>query len=201
MGFIQDLIEQQLTSTVKEKLGTQAGTSGTQTDAAIQAALAAILSGLQKNTQSTRGAEELNSALDQHDGSILDDITGAVSSSAIQTDGNKILDHVLGASKQDILEQISKKTGINKNALYALMIALAPVVLGQLGKLKKQKDMGSKDVQDEVQKEQAPAGGLGDILAQVLGGGSAKKPGGNDDGFLDDAIRIGKDLLGSKSQG
>ncbi len=45
-------------------------------NSAIQMALPALINGLANNASTPAGAESLNNALDQHDGSILDNLGG-----------------------------------------------------------------------------------------------------------------------------
>ena len=81
-----------------DQIGARIGADPAQTQQAISAALPALLAGLQQ--QATPGSG-LQQAIEQdHDGSILDDLSGYLNGTANldprTTDGQGILDHVLG---------------------------------------------------------------------------------------------------------
>lgn len=190
MGLLQDLIMQQMTGAVKEKLGAKTGAGDSLSNDTIQSAVDAILGGLKSNTKTTGGAEKLNTTLGKnHDGSILGDIVGALGSGSVQSDGGKILDHIFGNKRDQVATKVGKQTGLDKQAVIALMIALAPIVLGQLGKMKKDKNLNSGDVADAVQ--QSTGGGVGDLVAGMLDQN-------NDGSIVDDVLRMGTNLFGKK---
>ena len=190
MGVLQGMIMQQLTTAAKKKLGTQAGSGGSISDDAIQSAVDAILGGLKSNTNTAAGAEKLDATLGKnHDGSILNDVLGALGSGAVQTDGGKILDHIFGRQQNQVATKVGKQTGLDKQAVIALMIALAPIVLGQLGKLKKDKNLNSEEVADTVRK--SGGSGIENVVAGMLDQ--------NKDGsIVDDILRMGTNLFGKK---
>jgi len=66
-------------------------------------AMAALMGGINRNASSSQGAEALASALDGHDGSLLDRMS-QVGGDDIVADGQNILRHVLG-SRQAQTEQ------------------------------------------------------------------------------------------------
>ena len=71
------------------------------------------------------------------------------------------------------------------------MIALAPIVLGKLGEMKKNKDMKADEIAKEIKKEKAPSGGLMDNLVGML---DANKDGS----VVDDLLKMGGSMLGGK---
>jgi len=52
--------------------------------------------------------------------------------------GGGILDHVLGAQKEDAAREISEKSGLSMGKVLPLMATLAPILMGMLGKTKRQ---------------------------------------------------------------
>lgn len=139
------LLEQQLgNSNVIETLAKQVGAKDVgQTQNAANSILTALMGAVAKNASSAEGAGALVSALDRdHDGSILDDLAGMLGgTTAVQNsktmNGSGIVQHLLGDRQNGIVEMVSKVTGMDKQQVGALMIKLAPMLMGILGKAKK----------------------------------------------------------------
>lgn len=195
MGLLQDMIMQQMTTAVKDKLGAQTGQGSGVSNDAIQTTLDAILGGLKSNTSTKSGADTLDTTIAKnHDGSILSDLAGAIGGSSNTSDGGKILDHIFGSNKDDVASKVGKQTGLDKKAAIALMIALAPVVLAQLGKMKQDKNMSARDVADQVQQsaqQSSGSGGLGGLVSSMLDQN-------HDGNVVDDVLRFGESFLGGK---
>ena len=113
--------------------------------------------------------------------------------SAKTVDGAGILGHILGGKQGAVTKGVSKASGLNGGQVTQLLITLAPLVMGALGKSK--------------QSQGLDAGGLAGMLGQAsgqLGGGAGGGLLGSlldkdDDGSIaDDVAQLaGKQLLGS----
>lgn len=198
MSGIMDMITQQMGSSMMQQLGQKFG-GGNNNDGlnrAVAAALPMILAGLKKNASSRQGAESLASALDRdHDGGIMDSLGSLLGGGAPRTrqnDGGKILGHIFGNKTGNIAEQLGRATGIGGNEAGGLMEALAPMVMGALGKAKRQGNIGVSGLQDllrqenkTIQKRQPQLGGLERLLD------------GDGDGDVDlgDVLKKGSGLL------
>ena len=126
-----------------DKLSSQVGADQNSTKMALEGAIPSILGAMAKNTQSTQGAEGLLGALDRdHDGSILDDIGGFLGDSNRQQDGDGILKHVLGNNRSNVENSLSTKTGMSASSIAQILKIAAPLVLGYLGKEKKNSSSG-----------------------------------------------------------
>lgn len=159
---LTDLLNGPLGQNVVSSVSSQLGMSKTETTSAIGVAVPAILAGLAKNSQSSKGAESLNKALDsKHDGSLLDNLGNILQnqSSAVQQDGNGILDHIFGANKSAIEKGVAAKSGLSIDKIGPLLSTLAPIVMAFVGQQKKQ--------------SKTSAGGLGDLLGGLLGSSGA----------------------------
>lgn len=158
MTALQTTLEQMLGSQA-DQIGARIGADPAQTQAAISAALPALLAGLQGQAVPGSGLEQ--AIAQDHDGSILDDIPGYLNGTANlsprTTNGAGILDHVLGGQQQDVAQALSTKSGLDMGSIMQLLPILAPIVMGMLGK---QARTGSAD---------ASSGGMGD-LGSILGG-------------------------------
>jgi hypothetical protein len=158
MTAMQTSLEQMLGSQA-DQIGARIGADPAQTQAAISAALPALLAGLQG--QATPGTG-LQQAIEQdHDGSILDDIPGYLQGTANlsprTTNGEGIVNHVFGGQQQEVARALSSKSGLDMGTIMQLLPILAPIVMGMLGK---QARSGGSD---------PSSGGLGD-LGSILGG-------------------------------
>ncbi len=170
---LSELLNGPIGQTVINNVANQLGMDERQAASAISVALPAILGGMQRNVQSQQGAQSLNNALDdaRHDGSLLENLGGLLggNSQAISQDGGKILGHIFGANKPAVEQGISQKTGISLQKIGPLLAILAPIVMAYLGKEKRQTNTN--------------AGGLGDLLGGLLGGGQPQRRSGG--GLMD----------------
>ncbi len=188
-----DMLQSKLAGEPAAQLGKQMGTDSAGAQKAISAALPALMAALAGNARSKDGASALANALERdHDGGILDDLQGFLGKGDA-SGGEGILKHALGGRRQAVETEVAKQTGLDMKAITGLLPMLAPLVMGALGRQKKQQglDMGglASMLSGEGQraKEMAP-GALG-----FLGGLLDDEGDGLDAGDLADA---GKGLLG-----
>lgn len=177
MANLIDLLQGQLSEGLVEQFANQLGGADKQQTAdATSGIISMITSALAKNAATPEGAGALASALDRdHDGSILDDLMGyatgsmqqkpEVNSSALN--GAGILKHILGGKQSNAIDVISKMSGLQSDKTGNLMAMLAPIVLGMLGKQKRQNNLDQ--------------GGLSDILSKTIQSESSKR---NELGFI-----------------
>lgn len=156
MADLMQLLEGQVPKMLLNQLSQQIGGDKRTTKDATQTAVGVLMNALSRNVKSPEGAEGLASALDRdHDGSILDDVMGFMSGSKQSANpsmlnGAGILKHVLGGNQNNAIAAIAKMTGMDKSKAGSLLVTLAPVVLGMLGKQKKQKQMNSSNLADFI---------------------------------------------------
>lgn len=165
MFSLQDLLGDEQGNQAVEQISQNVGADSSLVNTVIQAALSALINGLANNTSTQEGAESLNTALEEdHDGSVLDNIGSlagtifggqAPSSPAMNAGG--ILGHILGDNQDAIAEDVSQKTGIGMGQVVQILMFLAPLVMGYLGRQKQEQGVGSD--------------GLGGLLGGLLGGG------------------------------
>lgn len=168
---IKQVLLEQLSGAAAEKLGSRNGLDGNSTNSAMDSALSAILSGLQQEAASSKGAKKLDTALaNDHSGSILDDLAGAVGSDSTKLDGSKILEHIFGKNTGKVTDSVAQNSGVSGAAASDILATLAPIVLGQLGK---QKQSDGLDVGGLVnillgQKSGKGDGGIGDAVSGLF---------------------------------
>lgn len=189
---LKELILSQVTGAVQEKMASRNKLDKASTGTAVEDALTAILGGLQQNVKTKSGAEKLDTALAKdHNGSVLDDLAGAVSDGSLQGDGAKILTRIFGKKKADVTDKVAENSGVNASAAGDILSTLAPIVLGQLGKAKQSNNLDAGGVADTILRQQLPKGTLTTLLTGFLDRDK-------DGQILDDLLDMGQGMLGKK---
>ncbi|MBK8880478.1 MAG: DUF937 domain-containing protein [Haliscomenobacter sp.] len=140
------LLEQQLgNDNLMETLTQQIGGSDVgQTRNAAGGVISALMGAMAKNASNPQGANALANALDNdHDGSVLDNVIGLLSGkseaqNSKMLNGAGIVNHLLGDRQTNVMDMVSQVSGMDKNQVGNLMIKLAPVIMGALGKTKRE---------------------------------------------------------------
>jgi hypothetical protein len=171
MASLLDNLQQYVSGEALQQLSNQLGADPGTTRDAVSAALPILVGALARNASSNEGATSLNEALDQHDGSILDDI-GAMLNDGTKRDGAAILGHVLGGSREPVVQGVSKSSGLAPDKVGPLLAMLAPVVLGALGKARRQNGLDASGMASMLGAEAEHAGsripgGLGSLLGML----------------------------------
>ena len=152
-----EILQQQVANQALSGLGKQLGIENeSQVNNAGQSAINLILNGLMKNASNSGGLGALAGALDKdHDGSILDDLAGYVSGSAQvnprTANGTGILKHILGDKLGPIIGAISQQNNLSQDQSMGLLTKLAPLVLGSIGKTKRNANLDNGGLLDLLQ--------------------------------------------------
>jgi hypothetical protein len=169
-----DMLQQRLGSAAVQQISNRIGADPGTTGNAIDAALPLLLSALARNAGDTNQAQSLAKAVSEdHDGSILDDVPGYVSR-ASEGPGAGILRHVLGGQQQAVQHGLGQATGLDAGKAGTLLTMLAPLVMGALGRAKRENSLDAGGIstlltgEQEHLKESAPGvmGALGRFLDQ-----------------------------------
>jgi hypothetical protein len=192
MSSLIEMLTQQLGSQQSlGKLGKQIGTDQTATQNAVGAALPVLLGALARNSTQSSGAQSLDRALSKHDGGVLDNLGGFLDSPDVD-DGNGILRHMLGDRRQSVETGVSKASGLDMSMVAKLLPILAPVVMGALGRQKRDNRLNSGGLSEllgserrEMERASPAAGMLGKLLDQD-----------GDGSVADDIAKLGTGLLG-----
>lgn len=169
MLSLQDLLGSQQGSQALEQISGQVGAEPSAVNSAIQYALPAIIGGLASNAANPQGAQSLDQALStDHDGSILNDLGGLgglifggqQAAPPREADAGGILGHILGGAQGQVAQDVSQKSGLQIGQVAQILMMLAPIVMGYLGKQKREENVGPE--------------GLGGILDGLLGGSNAQ---------------------------
>ncbi|MFD2757529.1 DUF937 domain-containing protein [Gulosibacter faecalis] len=147
-------------------LAKRVGASPDDVQRALGDLLPSLVGGMQANAQAPSGAASLTSALEQHiDGAQrVDDVDEA--------DGEKIAAHVFGGEQDAVVAKVAEHSGNDKGLIQKLLPIVAPLVMAWLAS-RFAKGSGTKEASGGT-----AGGGLGDLLGQMLGGGSSSSGGG-----------------------
>ncbi len=181
----------QLDSNTIAQMSSMLGVENKSTQAAIGLALPVLLGALSRNAATDEGAESLTNALARdHDGSILQDVSGNVTRQEVIQDGSSIMGYVLGDQQQGVNKSIGRSTGIDPKNVAMLMSMLAPVVLGVMGQQKQKNNMNASDVSSMLQQNRETAKSNAPELSSLL-----DMDGDGD--ISDDMVTLGANLLQS----
>lgn len=156
MANFMDLLQGQMGEQILGQLGKSIGSTDNKTTSiATKTAMSFLMNAVTKNASTPEGLNALSGALDKdHDGSVLDDIMGLVSGSPHQAapsralNGPGILKHVLGGKQGNVIETISKASGLDKGGSLKLLVQMAPMIMGMLGKQKKEQKLDNNGLFD-----------------------------------------------------
>ncbi len=173
MFSLEDLLGQQQGGEAVNQISNQIGASPTVTNMAIQMALPMLLNSLANNAKEPQGAENLNNALQQHDGGILDNLGGFLGGGANQTasnDGLGILGHIFGGNQGAVAQQVSQKSGMDISQVATLLITLAPIVMGFLGRKKQEQNLDASGLQNMLGEQQQTMQASGNPMMDMVSG-------------------------------
>lgn len=178
MANLMDLLQGQLSDDMVDRLSQQiGGADRQQTAVAANSIVNVLLSALNKNAQDPGGASSLASALDRdHDGSILDDVIGMISGQVRpqnerMVNGSGIVKHVLGRKTDNVIDMVSRMSGLDKNRSGSLLTMLAPIVMGALGRQKRQQNLdtgGLSGLLNKTVKSQKSQNAQMDLISRFL---------------------------------
>ena len=195
MSSILDLVTSQLDSQAIGALGEQIGADPGTTRQAVQSALPLLVGALASNARSADGAGSLLGAVTRdHDGSILDDVLGALTSSGTPSLGASILGHVLGSKQEAVAQGVGQHAGLSRDQVMRLLAMLAPLVMGALGRQQRTQGLDAgmlsqwlgQERQSATQRHPQAGGLLGSLLDRD-----------GDGSIADDVGRMGLGMLGN----
>lgn len=176
---IQELLNGPLGQQMVGGVSGQLGIEESKAKTAVSTAVPLLLTALNKNAE--RGdSNNIFNALSKHDGTILDNISGFLKEGDF-SEGNSILGHVLGNKQNEISTAVSKSSGLSSGQISQVLTMIAPIVMGYLGKQKKESKMNSGDLTSVLGSligSGEKSNPMGDLLDTFLGGSSSKSSGG-----------------------
>ncbi len=169
--YLQNILNEQLgndtVSQMSQTLGADEGAVGN----AIQAALPMLIGALARNSADDQGANSLHSALsNDHDGSILGDLLGVITGGGTNS-STGILGHIFGGKQSTVEQGISQTSGLDAATVGKLLMMLAPIVMGVLGRTQREQGLDPQGVSgllNEERQAQESNSPLIGMLGQLL---------------------------------
>lgn len=191
MSSLFDMLGE-LTGQESANLAEAIGADESSTQNAMRAALPLLLGALQRNAASPEGAESLQGALERdHDGSILDSLGDLIRDPSVSS-GTGILKHALGGRQRAVEQGVGQSSGLSPAQVSRLLTTLAPVVMGMLGKAKREQGLDAGGLADLLTGERQAAESSAPDLASLAG----LLIDGDGDGLdMGDITKIGGGLL------
>lgn len=203
MANLIEMLQGQLTEGMIDQLSHQLGGADKQkTATAAEGALSTIIGALAKNASTPEGAAGLANALERdHDGGVLDGFMDMIAGRQApkpelsrSLNGAGILKHILGEKQGGAADMLSQISGLASGDTGNLMAMLAPMVMGMLGKQKKENNLGvdglssllNGTVQEQKQTKSSPMMDLATRFLDKDGDGS----------IMDEAAGFGMKILG-----
>jgi len=190
---------QQLGGGGLNEIARSVGLSSSDVGNVLAGAVPAMMAGLTRNVASSGGAEGLLGALDRdHDGSILDDVMGYLGGGGNLAGGAGILGHVLGGRQGNVESAVSRSSGVDLASVGKIMAMVAPLIMGALGKAKRQQGFdasglaGALGQQERAARQVSPS--AVDMFSRMLDSDS-------DGDSMDDIVKLGSGLLGGLFKG
>lgn len=153
-------------------LSTATGATGNEVKKVLTNAIPALLNGAKNQADDDSTSESFVNALSQHAKDDTKDISGFLGK-VDMADGAKIISHLLGSEKNDIVKDVATKAGVSQKKTNSILSGIAPLLLSLLGQ------------QTQEEESSSPIGGLmgsllgnadmGSLLTGLLGGSSTSE--------------------------
>ena len=189
-----DSLMQQLGGGGIGEIARSLGLSSSDVGNVLAGAVPVMMAGLTKNAASG-GAGDLLGALDRdHDGSILDDVMGYLGGGGNLAGGAGILGHILGGRQTNVESAVSRSSGVDLASVAKIMAIVAPLIMGALGKAKRQQGFDASGLAAALGQQEGAARQVSpsavDMFTRMLDSDGDGDP-------MDDIVKMGSGLLGS----
>lgn len=188
---LNEILSNTLDSSTVGQISQSLGVDQSTTNTAIQTALPILLAALARNSSTPDGASSLLGALDRdHDGSILDDVGGFLTNHDAD-DGRGILEHLFGSRVGSVEDGVSQSTGLNSSTTAQLLMMLAPIVMGALGRKKQEGTIDERNLPEVLTGATEQMGGNADTIGML----SQLLDSNRDGSAVDDVMRMASGLF------
>ncbi|HEV8456382.1 MAG TPA: DUF937 domain-containing protein [Gemmatimonadales bacterium] len=170
---VLEMLGERLNGAVVDRISDQIGAESDTTSSAIETAVPLLLTAIADNlTDQDQGRSLVTAVSEDHDGTILDDVSGYLTGARSGV-GAGILRHLLGSRRLTVERRLSQVTGLASHKVGQLLTMLAPLVMGALGRAKRELGLNQRGLVtvlavEQEQLEQSAPGAMG-RLRRILG--------------------------------
>jgi hypothetical protein len=189
MASILDSLSGVLGDDAVGQIGARLGTDPAVTKGAISAALPMLVSALAQQSSREGGADALATALANHDGSALGDVSSLLGA----TGGADVLNQVLGGRTGVLASMLGQSSGLGPQNAGQLLSMLAPLVMGALGRDMREQGLDGAGLAGMLGAEQTALAGTHAPLVSML---TQALDSDGDGSVIDDVMRMAGGLLG-----
>jgi hypothetical protein len=151
---VLDMLQERLDDDAVDRISTRIRADADTTSNAIDSALPLLLTAMADNLNDYEQIKALTWAVaEDHDGSILDDVSGYVNRAESEA-GRGILRHLLGSRRRTVEQGLSQLTGLAASKAGQLLTLLAPLVMGALGRAKRERGLNQRGLATVLTVEQ-----------------------------------------------
>jgi len=138
----------------------------------VQLGIPMLMEALNRNSNTSQGAQDLANALEQHKDDKVDDLAGFLQNVDTE-DGSKILQHIFANKNKAVQSNLSKTTGLNQDQVGSILAKIAPLLLGALGNQKKEQNLDARGISNLTSSlsqnlQQAGGGSLFSMATKLL---------------------------------
>ena len=149
-----------------------------------------MMGALGRNASSGEGLQSLTGLIDKDgDGSILDDLMGAVDNDSTVASGQNMLEQMLGGSQRAVEQGVEQASGLTADMSSQVMAMLAPMIIGALDKTRNDEGLDADGLSGLL-------GGLQSEADSRLGGLTQFLDADGDGSVVDDVMDMGSKMLG-----
>jgi hypothetical protein len=172
MFSLQDLLGNQTGNEAVGQISQQIGADPNATNSAISMALPMIFGAMnQQANQRTDAFGTIVNMATENDGTILDDVAGYLTgSSAMGNMASGVLGNIFGNRQGQVTEQISQQSGLGIGQVANLLMMLAPLVMGYLGRKQTEQNLDAGGLADLIGGHQQQAQSSGNPMMDLVSG-------------------------------
>lgn len=138
-------------------LSSLTGASDNDVSKVLAKALPTLLSGAKDQAKDENTSKGFASALSDHAKDDTSDLSKFLGNVDLK-DGAKIISHLLGSGKEDVVAEVAEDTGVSKTKTNSILSAVAPLLMSLLGQQTKE---------EKEEKEDGVGGLIGTLLDNV----------------------------------
>lgn len=158
-------------------LSSLTGASGGDITNVLTQALPSLLNGAKDQAKDKNTTDSFVAALAQHAKDDTNDLSKFMGKVDLK-DGSKILTHLLGSNKENLLADIAKKTGVSQKETANILSGMSPLLMSLMGKQAQEDDDKDSGI-EKLLGSLVDNVDIGDLIGNFMNNNSSGKKDGN----------------------